>query len=147
MTISKHLRIFPLFFAISSISKIANLSKMVFVHLGICREIENTQNQSIKCEFLRHENLIKMIYLSKTYRMAMTMKAAGTGYHKSANLATLTPSLGFIEVSKSDHVTFGGNQMSSFQNHWFKRLAIVACHTLISFLMLPYQRAAAATAT
>ena len=49
--------------------------------------------------------------------MAMTMKAAGIGYHKSANLATATPCLGFIEVSKSDHVTFGGNQMSSFQNH------------------------------
>ena len=79
--------------------------------------------------------------------MAMTMKAAGIRYHKSANLATATPCLGFIEVSKSDHVTFGGNQMSSFQNHWFKRLAMVACHTLISFLMLPYQRAAAATAT
>ena len=88
-----------------------------------------------------------LCYLSKTYRMAMTMKAAGIGYHKSANLATATPCLGFIEVSKSDHVTFGGNQMSSFQNHWFKRLAMVACHTLISFLRLPYQRAAAATAT
>ena len=89
----------------------------------------------------------KLFYLSKTNRMAMTMKAAGIGYHKSANLATATPCLGFIEVSKSDHVTFGGNQMSSFQNHWFKRLAMVACHTLISSLMLPYQRAAAATAT
>ena len=63
--------------------------------------------------------------------MAITIKAAGIGYHKSENFATATPCLGFIEVSKSDHVTFGGNQMSSFQNHWFSMLAMLACHPLI----------------
>ena len=66
--------------------------------------------------------------------MAITIKAAGIGYHKSENFATATPCLGFIEVSKSDHVTFGGNQMSSFQNHWFSILAMLACHPLIFFL-------------
>lgn len=49
----------------------------------------------------------------------MTNKAAGIGYHKSVNLAKVTPSR-LMLVSRSDHVTLGGNQISSFQNHLVK---------------------------
>jgi hypothetical protein len=45
----------------------------------------------------------------------MTRKAAGIGYHRSVKFDTDTPWL--MLDSKSDHVTFGGNQMSSLQNH------------------------------
>ena len=47
----------------------------------------------------------------------MTINDAGIGYQRCEKLGTATPS--FLSLcSKSDHVTFGGNQMSSFQNHF-----------------------------
>ena len=46
----------------------------------------------------------------------MTIRDAGIGYQRCENLGTATPSLISL-CSKSVHVTFGGNHMSSFQNH------------------------------
>ena len=58
--------------------------------------------------------------------MAITTRAAGMGYHKSENLATDSRLPWPMEFSKSVQVTFGGNQMSSFQNQLDIKCVVVA---------------------
>ena len=54
----------------------------------------------------------------------MTINEAGIGYQRCENLGTATPSLISL-CSKSVQVTFGGNQMSSFQNHLVKVIEFI----------------------